>query len=240
MADLDRGFGGEDRLGHCCRASPSSPPVLVRATGPQLLHHRQRGRKHQQHLEKRHAEHHAEALRPEDERDRQPDRRSSTSSRVAEFSAILLLQRMVLGGDRLHRALHQHRVEQTQPEADAEEDADHQVAEQSGGQRRQAGRAQRRSRTGEPAGKQRTETPTARLALASSLLHLNPAVTRSCPDDSVRGPPSVSEGDRRAGITQGVAPFVGRCSVPIGDESDGPGAGNPRGFFGFYQHRTTW
>jgi hypothetical protein len=32
----------------------------------------------------------------------------------------------------------------------------------------------------------------------------------------VRGAPSVTEGDVLAGITQGVAPFVGRCSVPIG------------------------
>jgi len=44
---------------------------------------------------------------------------------------------------------------------------------------------------------------------------------------------SVSEGDGLAGITHGAAPFVGRCSVPIGGEPSVPEAGNPRGFFGF-------
>ena len=52
------------------------------------------------------------------------------------------------------------------------------------------------------------------------------------PNDSVRGAPSVSECAGRAGITQGVAPFVGRLSVPIGGEPGGSGAGNPRGFSG--------
>ena len=63
---------------------------------------------------------------------------------------------------------------------------------------------------------------------------------KGCPNDSVRGAPSVSEGAGRAGITQGAAPFVGRFSVPIGGETEGPGAGNPRGYFGFCLHRTTW
>ena len=49
----------------------------------------------------------------------------------------------------------------------------------------------------------------------------------------VSGAPSVSEGDGLAGITRGAAPFVGRCSVPIGVKTVGPEAGNPRGFFGF-------
>ena len=71
-----------------------------------------------------------------------------TNRRVAEFSAILRLSGCASAVIDFHRPLHQHGVEQTQPEADAEEDADHHVAEQSGGQRRQAGRARHRLRAG--------------------------------------------------------------------------------------------
>jgi hypothetical protein len=46
---------------------------------------------------------------------------------------------MVSGGDRLHRSLHEDRVEQTEREADAEEDADHRVAEERGRKRHEAG-----------------------------------------------------------------------------------------------------
>ena len=63
-----------------------------------------------------------------------------TNKPVAEFSAILLFSgcasAVMASTDRCTST----GVEQTQPEADAEEDADHHVAEQSGGQHRQAGR----------------------------------------------------------------------------------------------------
>jgi hypothetical protein len=48
----------------------------------------------------------------------------------------------------------------------------------------------------------------------------------------VRRAPSVSEGDGLAGITQGVAPFVGRCSVPIGGEPTARGPATREVFSG--------
>ena len=45
----------------------------------------------------------------------------------------LLLERVVLGGDRLDRAPNQECVEQTQPEADAEEDAEEGLPRVTGG-----------------------------------------------------------------------------------------------------------
>ena len=46
---------------------------------------------------------------------------------------------MILGGDGLHRTLHQNGVEQTQPEPDTEEDADHRMTQKTRGQRHQSG-----------------------------------------------------------------------------------------------------
>src|SRR4051812_42832097 len=66
-----------------------------------------------------------------------------------------------------------------------------------------------------------TETPTARLALAGSLLHLNLAVRGSATDGSqcfCEWRPERIGGHRAHWNHPGVAPFVGRCSVTIGDE----------------------
>jgi hypothetical protein len=89
-------------------------------------------------LEKRHTEHHTEALWPEDERDRQADHghRQQSGGGVHRH---LALQGMVRGRDRLHRTLHEDGVEQTECEADAEEDSDHRLAEGGGRRRDQAG-----------------------------------------------------------------------------------------------------
>jgi hypothetical protein len=46
---------------------------------------------------------------------------------------------MILGGDRLHRSLHEDRVEQTKAEADPEENTDHRVTEECGRQGHQTG-----------------------------------------------------------------------------------------------------
>ena len=135
MADLNAGFGGQDRLGHCS----GLPFGSVLGASPQLLHDGQRRGNHQQYLEKRHTEHHAEALAA-GRRTRSSARSpSSPDSRVAEFTAILRFSgwsaAVIDSTERCTRIA----LSKPSPEADAEENSDHRMAQQSRRQRHQAG-----------------------------------------------------------------------------------------------------
>src|SRR5262249_7035467 len=119
----------------------------------------------------------------------------------------------------------------------SKEHADHDVAEKSGhqdGDRAQRGTDDKQA-NGAKGNRRKHQRRVVRWCRhwSTSILANEKQVAWELPERFVRGSPSVSEGEHRAGITQGAAPFVGRKSAPIGRVSDGPVAGNPRGFFGF-------
>ena len=203
MADLD-GALGEDRLSHRvlspsvlrlrCRADavPGTAPLPRRA---QLLPHRQRRRQHQQNLEQRQAEHHAQPGGPENECDGQSDR-GDDQQPGGRVQRHLLLQRMVLGGDRRDRTLHEHGVEQTERSPTPKKTptitwpataADPPPAAVSATQMTS-------SRTGRKATEGNTNGASCAgvVTAFTSILRSRRAVLA----DRSRGPPSVSEGDQ--------------------------------------------
>ena len=98
-----------------------------------------------------------------------------TSSRVAEFSAILLLSGCASAVIESTERCTSTRVEQTQTEPDAEERPNHDVTQRRAAANRRSGQRDADQQAAEMAETQRKETPTARPALASSPCYLNPA-----------------------------------------------------------------